>query len=511
MKARVRGRGIGWLSFPAGGFLLALALPGAGWWPLVLLVPALVLEGVSTPRRWWQAAALGWCAGTVHWMTSGYWVYGVLEGHGGFSPPAAFGGLVVMGLVLGVTWVPVVLLTAAAAPKMRLIVFPAAWMIGECLRGFPPYLFPWNTTASSLSGLPWALSSLSIWGASGVGWAVITVGTALWGLGRPETRKWAGWTGACGAVLWIALSLAAPRPVPAGDPVSVVALQPGTTLEERWNPDTWPETARRVWSLSTEAGLGRPDVILWPESAMPYRFDLDAVYQRQVEKLAAETGAAVVLNSVAETTGDGVANAAFAVTPGGAVSRYDKIRLVPFGEYVPWWGHPFMSDSLVRTIGAFEPGREARVLDVGVPLGAAVCYEIVFPRVVARSVDAGAQVVASLTNDGWYGDSWALEQHFAQGVLRAVETRRWVVRAALTGISGAVDPTGRVVARMEAGETGWFDVEVQPMAGRTPAVRWGDWWTVLCGLIVVVGLAVDRRVRTASGRSPDPVESPSRS
>jgi apolipoprotein N-acyltransferase len=242
-----------------------------------------------------------------------------------------------------------------------------------------------------------------------------------------------------------------------------------------------------VWRLSAEAVAGRPDVILWPESAMPYRIDADPAYRLAVHRLAETHDVVVVLNSVAASPDGGYANAAYAVDPSGSVSRYDKMRLVPFGEYVPAWARWFFTDSLVREVGDFAPGTRVRLLKADVPMGMAVCYEIVFPDLIAAEVRTGAQVLATLTNDAWYGASWALDQHFAQAVLRAVETRRWVVRAALTGISGVIDPTGRVVEHLGAGERGVLLAAVEPSDGVTPAARWCDWWTLLC-LAVLAGV-----------------------
>jgi len=120
------------------------------------------------------------------------------------------------------------------------------------------------------------------------------------------------------------------------------------------------------------------------------------------------------------------------------------------------------------------------VLPGSVPLGVAICFEVVFPDLVAREVRGGAQLLVTLTNDGWYGYSWAPLQHFAQVRLRAAETQRWFARAALTGISGFVDPTGRVASHLEVGQSGVLVETVVPMRGLTPRARWGDWWAVLC-------------------------------
>lgn len=485
--------------FAAGaGVVLALALPGLNWWPLVFVFPALFLESLRPLKRLWQTALLAWFAGMVHWMVASHWVIDVLAGFGGFSVLGAWGGLMVMGLFLGSTWIPVALLTVAATPRMRVLVFPAVWILAEVARRYSPYLFPWNTTASCLAGEPQILASLSVWGATGLGWALIAVGTGLWALCCRSTRR-LGLTMIVTAGLAAGvMTLVAPGPEFSGEDLTVALVQPGTTLEERWNPEMWPETAQRVWTLSREAAAHAPDVVLWPESAMPYRFDTDQIYRRQVFEFAQATGSAVILNSMGSTPEGGTTNSAFALRPDGVVSRYDKVRLVPFGEYVPLWGRLIVSDSLVREVGAFTAGIEARPLDVGIPLGLAVCYEIVFPNVVGRQVRAGAEVLATLTNDAWYGTSWALDQHFAQAVLRAVETRRWVVRAALTGISGAVDPFGQVVQRLDAGKQGVLIVEIRPAVGRTPAVRWGDWWAWLCGIIVVASMILCRRSREAN-------------
>jgi apolipoprotein N-acyltransferase len=220
---------------------------------------------------------------------------------------------------------------------------------------------------------------------------------------------------------------------------------------------------------------------------MPYRIDTDPEYRLAVHRLAERHEVVVVLNSVAAVPGGGFANSAYAVHPQGSISRYDKMRLVPFGEYVPVWARWFFPDSLVREVGDFTPGAQLRLLQAGATMGVAVCYEIVFPNLIGAEARAGAEVLVTLTNDAWYGASWALDQHFAQAVLRAVENRRWVVRAALTGISGVIDPSGNVVERLGAGERGVLAADVEPATLVTPAARWGDWWALLC-LSVLVGV-----------------------
>jgi apolipoprotein N-acyltransferase len=292
-----------------------------------------------------------------------------------------------------------------------------------------------------------------------------------------------------------AFTIAAPAARPAGPTVAVAALQPGTTLEETWDPADSARIADRVWQLTHEAAAAGAQVVLWPESAVPYILERDTSYRDLVTTLARQLKINIVLNSIGFTSDGGYTNAAYVVTPAGVEKRrYDKIRLVPFGEYVPFVGRLAFARALVRQVGHFTPGHDKRPLAAGpLRVGMAICYEIVFPDLVAAEVRRGAQVLTTLTNDGWYGYSWAPTQHFAQAVLRAVETRRWVVRAALTGISGFIDPQGRVVDQLPVGAAGLLVHRIRPMRGLTPRARFGDWWAVVCLLGLIGAAAWSRR------------------
>jgi apolipoprotein N-acyltransferase len=140
------------------------------------------------------------------------------------------------------------------------------------------------------------------------------------------------------------------------------------------------------------------------------------------------------------------------------------------------------------------------LLPAAVPLGVAICFEVVFPGLPAAKTRAGAELLVTLTNDGWYGFSWAPHQHFAQVRLRAAETQRWFARAALTGISGFVDPSGQVTSRLEVGEAGILLEDVQPLTGLTPRVRWRDWWAVGCAVATLTLLVVGRRTSRAAAK-----------
>ena len=480
-----------WLFGLGSGVALALAMPGAGLAILALLFPGLMLEGLERlPAGSWRPWLLGWLAGVAHWALATNWVMPVMHHYGGLPLFAAALSLIGMAALLGLCWSAAAGLVAFVPTPWRVWAFPCVWIALDAWRQFWPYRFPWNPPASVLADAPALLGSLPVWGATGLGWAMLMVGAGLWAVLRRPTRS-AGWAAAGSAILLaVVLSLVAPSPSLDGEPFRIAVIQPGTSLEEKWDPASWREAEGHVWNLTSEAARQGAELVLWPESAMPYRADVDAGYRSVLAEAARSLDIDIVLNSVAGSDAEGFTNSAFVVTPDGLLSeRYDKVRLVPFGEFVPWWARIGFADSLVREVGSFTAGEEPRVLGATAPLGMAICYEVIFAELVAGEVRGGAELLTTLTNDGWYGYSWAPRQHFAHVVLRAVENRRWFARAALTGISGFVGPSGRLGPTLGIGERGVLVTEVRLARDMTVRARLGDWWfvvAVLAGSILLV-------------------------
>lgn len=486
-----------WIFAALAGAALALAMPGAGLWPLVVVFPGLLLEALERGGGRWRPWLLGWLAGTVYWIVATNWVLEVMHHYGGLSFVAAVGSLLGMGAYLGLIWLLISGLAALVAPPWRIWFLPVAWVAIDALRRFQPYQFPWSDVALVFGNTPAMLGSLPIWGASGLGWAVVAMGTGVWGLMRRERRPAAVALLIAAVGLPLVFSVLAPFPEPAGPPVRVAVLQPGTSLEEKWDPSEWQEITDRVWTLTRRAADAGAEIVVWPESAVPFRIETDEAYRKIVTDLATALDIQIVLNSIGDVPGGGYANSAFLVTAEGvSETRYDKIHLVPFGEYVPPWAELAFTKALVREVGRFTPGESATPLPATVPLGVAVCYEVVFPGHAAAAVRAGAEILVTLTNDGWYGFSWAPAQHFAHVRLRAAEQQRWFARAALTGISAFVDPHGRVHSRLWVGEQGLLVDDLRPVGRLTPRARWGDWWAVLSAVAATALFIVGRR-RTA--------------
>jgi apolipoprotein N-acyltransferase len=187
-------------------------------------------------------------------------------------------------------------------------------------------------------------------------------------------------------------------------------------------------------------------------------------------------------------------NSAFLVSGGVTIGHYDKIRLVPFGEYVPLRKMLFFAHKLVHEVGNFEFGTKDTPLVGLLRYGPAICYEIVFPQIARMQVVHGADVLVTITNDAWYDGTSAPRQHLNQARLRAVETDRYLLRAATTGISAFVDPSGAIVSEIPMNDQGIIYARFQPRQSRTLYVRFGDWFAwIACAIVAVAVLRNERR------------------
>ena len=479
------------------GAALALALPGPALWPLVLVAPGLLQRAIGD-RRGWPAFRVGWFGGLVQWLVAVPWVVIVLSRHGHLPLPLAVVALLLMTAILGLQWG--LAAWAAARTGVRWIpwTLPLTLAAVELLQRFPPWIFPWNPVAAVATAVPALMTPLPVLGGAGLSLLLLLAGS---GVGELAARRWrAG--GALALVSVGAFALATVLSPPfraAGEPVRAAALQPNVPLEMRWDAANLAAIEERVWRLNRAAADAGARWIVWPESAIPRYVERDPQYRRTIEQVASANAAWLVVGSIGfAEDGESYFNSVFVFAPGGRVPwRYDKVHLVPFGEYVPLAGQLSFLRPLVREVGSFTPGRSALPLPGPAgPVGLAVCYEVTYPELIAEQVRNGAAVLATITNDGWYGDSAAPRQHLALAQLRAAESRRWLVRAANTGISAIVNPYGRVVERLGMGREGMAVGEVRAGAGVTPAVRYGAASRFgIVGLALAAILIVGRRRR----------------
>lgn len=472
------------------GAITALALPPVHLVPVLLIsLPGLFIMAIAAPnarRAAWIGLAWGWgfhVAG-LHWLTNAilteaerfWWLVPI-------AVPA-------LALPLGAFTILPALAARLARPGWpQGLAFAAAWLAAELLRGVVFTGFPWN-----LLGTVWAFGSLPIQAAAWVGVHGLSLATVLLALAPLAGRR--GWIGGGLAVLAFAgiglLRLWPAEPEP--EPVSMVLVQGNVAQEAKWREDTRlpifqryiDQTANGIRIATQEAPDNRI-VVVWPETASPFLLASDP---RAAELATAPLppGALLLAGSVrAEFGADGRAtrvwNSLVALDAQGAVlDSYDKVHLVPFGEYTPLRG--LLPIRLVVSALDFTAGPGLRSIRLpGLPaFGGLICYEVIFPGAVTPADRPG--FLLNITNDAWFGVSAGPYQHLAAARLRAVEEGLPLVRAAQTGISAVFDARGRVVARLGLGQTGVVVAPLPRPAPATPFAHLGLW--IPLGLLALV-------------------------
>jgi apolipoprotein N-acyltransferase len=255
-------------------------------------------------------------------------------------------------------------------------------------------------------------------------------------------------------------------------------VQGNVPQDEKWDTARASQIFERYLRLTREAAARGARLVVWPESSTPFLFEEDPYVRDSIRGVAVQTGTYTLVGSdqIERTRPPKYYNAAFMVGPDGrTLAVYRKIHLVPFGEYVPLKGLLFFAAPLVQAVSDFSAGETAVLLPYeGFPISTAICFEVVYPELVRQSVVAGSELLTTITNDAWFGTSSAPYQHFEQASVRAIEEGRYLVRAANTGISGIVDPYGRVLQQSRLLEPVVLVGQARALAGLTLYARIGD-------------------------------------
>jgi apolipoprotein N-acyltransferase len=487
------------------GILLALSFPRYGhpffaWIAITPLVVAL-LTSKPTSRR---AFLLGLATGAAYFGGTVYWTGTVVTQFGGLSWPVGvivaallvaylslFPGL--FGLCLG--W-----LAARFGPRAMLLA-PAVWVTTELARTYFWSGFPWVLLGYSQTTVLPVAQIASVVGVFGVSAIVAAVGTALAHVAISRSaRSVATLAGTAAGVVAIAVwgshRLAHDELVDAGRPVRVALIQGNIPQDEKWDDAQAGNILNTYLSMTREAATRGAQLVIWPESSTPFPFQDDRVGGERIRSVVRESGIELLLGSdQIDHSTKSYYNAAFLVRKDGSIAAiYQKMHLVPFGEFVPLQRLLFFVGPLVEAAGAFTPGPDMVMLPTQHgPISTAICYEIVFPGLVRESVVRGSRLLTTITNDAWYGHSSAPYQHFVQASMRAIEQGRYLARAANTGISGIVDPYGRVLQQSGIFERQVMVGEVRMLEGRTIYGRIGDLFAYLCAALTVAALIVSTK------------------
>ncbi|MDD3815597.1 MAG: apolipoprotein N-acyltransferase [Desulfocapsaceae bacterium] len=508
--------------------LLWLAFPGGGaFWPLlfVALIPFfLAVFGAGTVR---QAGACGGLTGLLHFLVLLYWIPTVLGRYGGLpsylSVPALVLLALYMSLYMGLFAMAVRLFIVRLPLPLVLWVIPAAWVALDWCRSFLFTGFPWMDPGYALAHVPWVIQTADLWGHYGLTYVLVLINTLAAMLLMLGVQR----RGQLSLVVPVVLVCSAvavysflrwqqvERQMAVSESMRIGVVQGNIAQDLKWSPGLQEETLTNY--IAQSRGLidrNHPLLLVWPETALPFYPVAAHPLLPMVRDLAVSghtsllTGAPWLEQSAeSDSGGQGVTryyNSALLFDSDGQITnRYSKSHLVPFGEYVPLKRMlPFLAP-LVEAVGDFSSGAIEQALAChNARIGVLICFESIFPEIARKWVSAKANVLVNLTNDAWYGRSSAPYQSLAMTVLRSVETRRSLVRAANTGFSGFIDPLGRVQVASPLFEPWAESAEVVLMEGETWFVRWGYLFSSFClgiTILLLIWIALrNPRVRSIS-------------
>jgi apolipoprotein N-acyltransferase len=488
------------------GLLYAAAVPP---WSVDVLAPValapllLALRG----RRAAVAGGLGLVFGLVFAAATAWWVPGMLARFFMVSPAGAAAGAVAVYLVAA--GLPFALFAVPAArllARRRVVAYagvPALWVAVEVVRAEAFTGLPWELLGHALYRRLALIQVADVTGVYGLSFLCAFTALAVADVGRvwrasPRQPAFAAlgiaaaaWIGVAGYGIWRLARFEPSAPMP----VAVVQGNRG--------PARQPSRLRRTETLEAYLRLTRarlvgrhPELIVWPENTASFYLDHEAEPVQALRALTSETGGVLLVGGPRrdDDTGE-LHNAAYTIDAGGVVATYDKVRLVPFAEYAP-----LGLRALAGPTATFTPGAAPfPVPHPRGPLGVLICYEVLHPDLARALVRRGARLLVNISNDAWADTEGGAEatQTFSMAVFRAVETRRWVVRAATTGISGVIAPTGLIGPTLDAGTADVLPAAVAPRGDVTPYVRFGDVFARVC-MLAALGTLVASMPRRAT-------------
>ena len=481
---------LNWALALASAALLILVFPRfhVVWFAPVALTPLLI--AALRERRHLRRFLLGWAAGTAFWLGVCYWIQYTLSSYGGLGEAAGWAVLALFAVAKGLHMAVFTLLAGVLMRRWWAIPAVAAlWAAIEVTHGFLG--FQWLTlgNAGIDMGVPLRLAPITgVWGLSFV-FAMTAAALALAVMRRPRLE-----------LLWLLLlpflTFLPPMPPALRGQDTALLVQPDISESEQWTTESVHAKAGELAEFSLRSAqvetVKPPSIVVWPEVPAPFYYEDDEIFRQTADNLAREMHAYLLLGVVAHTNQGQPLNSAVLISPQGyAVSRYDKVNLVPFGEFVPW---PFgFANKISTEVGDFAAGKSVVVSRVdGHHIGTFICYESVFPNFVRKFAAGGAEVLFNISNDGWFGDSAARQQHVSIVRMRAAENRRWILRSTNDGITATIDPAGRLRGSLPLYTEATSYTGFNYIAEQTFYTRYGDWFPIVCATLALLALIAER-------------------
>lgn len=487
------------------GLLLTGSFPNVGlhWLAWFSLVPLLIsLENVSSGKGF----RLGFIAGLSHYLTLVYWAAYTIHVYGHLPWTLSFPIMFLLSscLALYPAVFAIIVSKVLTKPFTCMVVVPTLWVSLEYIRSYLFTGFPWALLGYSQFQNLHLIQISDVCGVYGVSFLITFINGAIYfgymGLIHKKLKASKSFSI---SVLGISAVLVAliwgyghyrlqemDQLIKKSTTKKISMIQGNIDQSVKWDPDFQLSTLDKYIKLSLSTKPQSPDLIVWPETAAPFYFSYNQPLTRVVESGIKKTGADFLFGSPSFSVKNEIVeyyNSAYLVQSNGSVlGKYNKVHLVPYGEYVPFkkW-LPFLG-KMVEHVGDFNAGKKGETLSWGKNrLGILICYEIIFPNLSRSVTNKKATLLINLTNDAWYGRTGAPYQHFSMAVFRAVENRRSLVRSANTGISGFIDPAGRVMSASNLYEDAVLTNVVPLLRFKTIYTRYGDFFCWFCMVVTI--------------------------
>jgi len=484
----------------ASGAALAFSFPNYNF-PLLAWIAVGMLVLACVGERPAVAPLYGFLHGLVFYPICLPWIDVVVRQYGNVGFWTSAGLLALIGIAGGIICAIFscgVAVASGRGGKFACLLAPFLWVTVEFARAHLPIIaFPWNLTGYAASGNLAFVQLTSVTGIYGLSFAIAAYGSlVVHAILAGRQRVWKAALTVTAALILIGFG--GRYFVPSSTPHYVAHLVQTNFAQSYEYPPDWMQTHAgdldQLEQISVDAAKRTPGLIVWPEVPAPFSLQ-DAAFAARAQRIARNSGNNFLVGVEdwkKDAAGKWLAsNSAVLLDPSGQrVFTYDKMRLVPFGEYVPLRSWLTFAGKLTADIGDFTPGTAYRVGNLsGGSFGAFICYEAIFPERVRRFTAGGADLLINMSNDGWFGRSAAPAQHLMMARVRAVESRRWLLRDTNNGFTVAVDPYGRIAAELPTDIRGQLDAPYDFRSDLTLYARFGDWFAWLCVLASLALLA----------------------
>jgi apolipoprotein N-acyltransferase len=485
------------------GILLLLTFPkwDVGSLAWIALLPLLVCIREMRP---WEGFLQGLLTGMIFYLGSVWWVMHAMVHYGGLSFPLSFLVLIALASYLSV-FLGVFSFLSCQFQLLKdwrgVLLLPCLWVSLEFLRTYLLSGFPWILLGYSQYKNLYFLQLASLTGIYGLSFLIVLINATIAFCLLKRFRFVSAWKPLLCAGVALAITVgyghARLQEREEGETVKVAVVQGNIEQSLKWDPAKQKEAFEVHERLTREVARSSPDLIVWPETALPAYLRTEPNLRQELQSLTDETGAFLLVGSPdLEQKGRGDVlyfNSAFLFSPGkNSLEKYDKIHLVPFGEYVPLRRLLPFINKLTEGIGDFSAGKEVKIFSLPrAKFGVSICFEVIFPDLVRRFRTQGANFLVNMTNDAWFGSTGAPYQHLSMAVARAVENGCYLVRAANTGISAIISAQGRIIRSSSLFREDQFAAIIQGANGSTFYTRHGDLLAPCC-LLAVLALVLSR-------------------